>query len=397
WYAGALGWPQPGWYAAIRPRDLPGRGRLLIGADAAASQRQTDFGQAERVQGDIHLSYFETLMQNADFKVEFADRLYQHLFNEGALADARAQERWRALTAAIEPAGWANISHHPGLSQADWLKAQAEVLAHMDGQAARIIAQARQAGYYPAFDPPLFSQEGGLVEAGFTLEMSLPPGSCPNCTIYYTTDGSDPRLPFSGTVIPTAVAYDRPLALTPETTQVKARLWDGQTWSALHQANFSVVEQDNKLRISEIMYNPVDGDDYEFIELKNIGHNEANLRGISLKEGVRFTFPLDAPQLAPGEFATLVSNPAAFAERFPDVVIWGAYEGHLSNKGEKILLSDAAGQTLLEFEFDDDNGWPLSADGRGDSLTLVNESGDPNNPKNWQASSNLGGSPGGED
>jgi hypothetical protein len=268
----------------------------------------------------------------------------------------------------------------------------------MEGNADRLIAQAREAGYYPQFDPPTFSLDGGLVEAGFTVTMALP-SSCQDCTIYYTTNRSDPRLPVTGEVMPDAMAYSRPVVLTTS-TQLKARVFNpavtdtAQRWSALQEATFNVMEQDYKLRITEVMYNPISGDDYEFVELKNVGNNAVNLANISIDEGIRFSFPPNTPLLAPGEFAVLVSNPEAFAEQYPEVAISGAYEGHLSNKGEKIVLRDAEGQTLLEFTYNDENGWPVSADGRGDSLTLVNASGDPNNPQNWRASDQLNGSPG---
>jgi hypothetical protein len=266
----------------------------------------------------------------------------------------------------------------------------------MEGNAIRLLTKAREIGYYPNIDPPQFSQTGGLVESGYSVELHPPANACRDCVIYYTTEGSDPRLPITGEVIPTAEVYRGPVVLTAN-TQIKARMWDGQNWSALAEADFNVVEQDSKLRITEIMYNPAEGDDYEFIELKNTGNSNIDLAGISLEEGVRFTFPPNAPSLPPGEFAVLVSNSDTFTERFPDVKIWGVYEGHFSNKGEQIVLTDAGGRILLDFLYDDDNGWPLSADGRGDSLILVNESGDPNNPRNWQASSLLNGSPGAEE
>jgi len=39
--------------------------------------------------------------------------------------------------------------------------------------------------------------------------------------------------------------------------------------------------------------------------------------------------------------------------------------------------------------YDDANGWPVSADGRGGSLILVQPDGDPNNPQNWRASTHM--------
>ena len=98
--------------------------------------------------------------------------------------------------------------------------------------------------------------------------------------------------------------------------------------------------------------------------------------------------------LAPGEFAVVVSNPAAFAELYPDVAISGTYEGHLSNKGEKIILRDTTGDVFIEVTYNDEYGWPITADGRGDSIILFDENGTPNNPKSWRASSQFNGSPG---
>jgi hypothetical protein len=262
----------------------------------------------------------------------------------------------------------------------------------MEGNAARLVERAIEAGYYPDVDPPEFSQAGGLVETGFSLEMT----SEGEGTIYYTTNGSDPRMPVTGELGPGVMAYDQPLLLEAD-THVKARVLRGQVWSALQEARFDVVEQDNRLRVSELMYNPLEGDDYEFIELKNVGNQELELANLGLIEGIYFTFPADTPPLGPGETVVLVSNPDSFAERYPGVPIAGVYEGNLSNKGEQIILADAQGQILLDITYGDDNGWPVSADGRGDSLVLVDESGNPNNPITWRASLNLNGSPGADE
>ncbi len=45
--------------------------------------------------------------------------------------------------------------------------------------------------------PPSFNQAGGNVPRGFNLTMSAPRG-----TIYYTTNGADPRVYGSGAVSP---------------------------------------------------------------------------------------------------------------------------------------------------------------------------------------------------
>ncbi|MDC0270496.1 hypothetical protein OAK94_02195, partial [bacterium] len=55
---------------------------------------------------------------------------------------------------------------------------------------ATVLNQLRTARWYPDLDAPVFNKHGGEVAPGFGLEISNTEGN-----IYYTTDGSDPRLP----------------------------------------------------------------------------------------------------------------------------------------------------------------------------------------------------------
>ena len=338
---------------------------------------------------------FKALMQNPDFRMQFADRMYKHLFHDGALTDANSQARWEEINEPInlaiigESARWGDVRYETPIVRDDWLNAYQNVLTQMDGNVAKWIALTREAGYYPPIDPPEFNQHGGLITTGFELTMAAPEG-----VIYYTTDGSDPRLPVTDGVAPTASVYRSPLVLTT-TTAVKARALAGDVWSALHEATFRVREYDSPLRITEIMYNPPGGDDYEFIELKNVGDTHLDLSGMAF-EGIAFSFP-SGTLLPAGEFMLLVRNPTAFAERYPDVPIGGAYQAKLSNKGEEIILKDGGGNVVTSVPYDDENGWPVSPDGRGDSLVLINLDGDPHNPENWRASAKLHGSPGADD
>ncbi len=160
------------------------------------------------------------------------------------------------------------------------------------------------------------------------------------------------------------------------------------------------------LRISEIMYHPsvappggaYDREEFEYIELTNIGDGPIELAGVELRDGVAFTFP--SMSLAPGQFVVVVENPTAFASRYVQpVTVAGQYSGKLDNGGELITLLDAADQTIQSFTYQDDNWYP-NTDGDGYSLVIVDATADVsawNTQAGWRPSTNWQGSPGAAD
>ena len=161
----------------------------------------------------------------------------------------------------------------------------------------------------------------------------------------------------------------------------------------MNEALFEAAAQTTGIRLTEIMYNPAGGRDYEFIELKNVGSRPFALAHCYF-EGVSFVFPVNTPPLAPDETIVLVSNAVAFSERYSDIPVRGVYDKQLSNTGETISLKDWQNKVIASVTYDDKNGWPISPDGLGDSLVFMNRAGDPNDPNNWRASTNINGSPG---
>jgi hypothetical protein len=167
------------------------------------------------------------------------------------------------------------------------------------------------------------------------------------------------------------------------------------------------------LRITEVMYHPgdlsteeldagfVDGDQFEFIELHNTSTTVSlELDGVKFTSGIEFIFP--AYTLPPGGYVVVVSNAAAFAQRYGNgIAVAGQYLNNLSNGGEPVTLDDPDGSTIHDFEYDDaDPDWHPAADGAGPSLVIINPQGalaDWNLPTAWRASPNSNGSPGGAD
>ena len=167
-------------------------------------------------------------------------------------------------------------------------------------------------------------------------------------------------------------------------------------------------DQQRYLRVTEIMYNPAkdgifDNDEYEFIELKNIGSAPLVLNGIKFTNGISYAFD-DSRNivLAAGAHMLIVKNPTAFALRYDTSSVnlaSGAYTGSLSNGGETIKIEDRISSTILEFDYEDN--WFDKTDGLGFSLTIK----DATNPDRgswdsfdaWRPSAEAGGSPGFDD
>ncbi|MHC4204173.1 MAG: lamin tail domain-containing protein [Planctomycetota bacterium] len=163
--------------------------------------------------------------------------------------------------------------------------------------------------------------------------------------------------------------------------------------------------QQKYLRITEIMFNPAEGgefdsQEYEYIELKNIGTAPLSLTGVKFTDGIYFNLP--GITLPAGDYILIVKNQAAFASRYnvPDgVQILGPYEGLLSNSGENIKLEDSTNSTVLEFEYKD--GWYDITDGMDFSLTVKDPASTDldqwDSKSNWRSSAETGGSPGWDD
>lgn len=193
-----------------------------------------------------------------------------------------------------------------------------------------------------------------------------------------------------------AVLYTEPIPLTAS-THVRARARSGGVWSALNEATFAIGPVAESLRISELMYHPVDPN-AEYVELTNVGPVAVNLNRVRFTDGIQFTFP--DVDLAPGDVVLAVENVAAFEAAYgAGLPVAGSYSGKLSNSGERIELKDAAGATIQSFIYSDD--WYPITDGMGFSLTADDPAGTGaggwNHKIAWRPSAAMGGSPGFDD
>jgi hypothetical protein len=347
---------------------------------------------------------FTRLCGNAEFRMRVADHVQKQFFNGGVLTTeacrarflTRSNEIYGAI--ACESARWGDAKRATPLTRnVEWATEMGRVYGDYFGQRPGIVlSQLTVRSLFPAISAPSFSQMGGNITNGFRLSLTAPSG-----TVYYTRDGSDPRLR-GGAISPAAQAYSGPIVLN-QSAIIRARAYNGGTWSALNEATFYVIQNFTDLLITEIMYHPpgttnIDGDQFEFIELKNVARTNLELSGVHFTNGVQFAFPVGT-FIAPGQFMVLVGSPAMFTNRYPGVHVDGVYTGKLSNSGDTLTLVHAAGAPLFSVKYGTRPPWPAAADGTGFSLVPANPNLNPapDDPVNWRASTIIGGSPGADD
>jgi hypothetical protein len=230
---------------------------------------------------------------------------------------------------------------------------------------------------------PAFSTATGTFTGSLALERTGPAGA----SIYYTTDGSDPRASGGAAA---GTLYSGAIPLTASTL-LRARALVAGSWSGLREGTFTpaALASAANLQITEINYNPgprtaaeatagvLDKDQFEFIELRNTSAATVDLSGVSFTTGIAATLP-NGLLLPAGGRVVLVRDAAALAIRYPDALypglsgkVAGAYTGSLDNGGERLVLTSNSGGVIADLTYDDASPWPASPDGSGPTLVLT--------------------------
>lgn len=407
-YGGNWDWPQNNWYASRQRVD--GAKWYFHSWDAEGMfGRGLGENRVTAVDGALG-GLIRDLRRIEEFRVRYSDRIHKLLFNDGLLTPAANIDRLNRLAAPIdravvgESARWGDgrwDQVNPARTRDDTWLPRLEALreGYFPQRGDRVLTQFRSVDLYPDTDAPELSQHGGPVLKGLEVTIDNPGGAG---TIYYTLDGTDPRL-VGGDVAPGAVVYGSSPIVVDGDLRVMARVLNDDEWSALTEADFVVTG----LRITEVNYRPhepnpvaglgeadVSADQFEFIELANTGDQPLDLTGVRFTNGIAFAFP-DNLTLASGERTVVVKNREAFGSRYgTGRNIAGQFTGDLSDSGDLISLHDAAGRSILRFSYQTAGDWPASPNGNGSSLEIIDTSGSYWEASNWRASSDFGGSPG---
>ncbi|MFO1513071.1 MAG: DUF5011 domain-containing protein [Verrucomicrobiota bacterium] len=208
---------------------------------------------------------YSSLQQYPEFRRLFGDHAQRLLFNHGALTPERSANRWMKRAREIDPAiiaesvrwgitnwwasewsGWdSRVNTHD-----DWLAEQTYLMTNWFPRRTDIlIGQLREVGLYPAMDAPTFAPHGGIIVDSLPVTITTPSAT----VLYYTTNGSDPRLP-DGSASPEALVYDQGTMLTLTLTNnlhLSARAFATNAWSALVEADYTTQSQVD-LRIGNI-------------------------------------------------------------------------------------------------------------------------------------------------
>ena len=147
---------------------------------------------------------YDALRRYPEFQLFFADRLRKHCFFGGALTIGPLRENWSHYTDTVrspvvaESARWGvqawleQDRFSPFTRDDEWLPAVSWVRDQfLPNRSAEILDQFRQVSLYPNTEAPLVLPYG--ANSATPIEVSMNTGTN-NSTIYYTTDGSDPRL-----------------------------------------------------------------------------------------------------------------------------------------------------------------------------------------------------------
>jgi len=150
------------------------------------------------------------------------------------------------------------------------------------------------------------------------------------------------------------------------------------------------------LAFSEIMWKPAprtDGKNLEFLEIYNSNPWFQDISSYQLTcADMNYTFPAGT-QIPGGGYLVVAAAPADMVSVYGITNVMGPYSGSLKHS-ETLQLLDEQSNVLLTLPYTDVYPWPVATGGTGHSLVLANPTYGEGDPRAWDISDVVGGSPG---
>ena len=355
--------------------------------------------------GDKFKAYFK-MKNNVDFRMRFADRIYKHCFNDGILTNDRVTAIWDSSCNVIskamlcEIARWMDERDGPAYDYEHWKDECMDVRDDLIGRADKYVAEVKKSGMYPDINPPLFKNGPETIftkiynsKENFSLTISL---ENPGGKIYFTTDGSDPRMwDLTGNVSATAIEVSEQSRsfFIIDITDIKARTKHNDTWSPLHELKI-IPKKTSAVVINEINYNSNAAFDTEdWIEIYNNSDVDISLDGWKIKDSKDdniYYFGQDAV-LYQDSYLVVCCDTSDFKGLFDDVNNYvGNIDFKFGNEGDAVRLLDDNNALVDIVIYGNLHPWPVAAAGKGPTLELINPDYDNEQAENWEASKDFG-------
>jgi hypothetical protein len=134
-----------------------------------------------------------------------------------------------------------------------------------------------------------------------------------------------------------------------------------------------------------------DGDDPagEYLDLLNRSAATIDLSGWRILDGGGIVYQFDAgASLGAGQYLVVASNSQHIQARYAITNVVGnfAVGRELSDNGEPLTLTNAAGRIVDFVHYGDNSPWPIGPDQLSVSLELLDPMADNRNPANWRSS-----------